>query len=234
MVSAYIKSNNLAGYFKSYAVVSKLALSMGIEKFDKLITDFKRLNYNFITMSESCDKLIGNAKKDDVIIVAEIKQLANCPYEFVDTIVHLNHVGARLITPLFDSSDYKTEEDLRRLSAVAFIGEDEKKFDEVVYKKFSYFDIRNFIELVLKDKGRYDLSEFESELKSVEYPENIFEIATEYMCGESLSYLMRKFDLKNMCVPTLKRLIDEFISAEFSGLVPGTAEYKQAIRDVIS
>ena len=47
-------------------------------------------------------------------------------------------------------------------------------------------------------------------------------------------YLMRKFDLKNMCVPTLKRLIDEFISAEFSGLVPGTAEYKQAIRDVIS
>ena len=185
-------------------------------------------------MSEICVKLIGNAKKDDVIIVAEIKQLANCPYEFVDTIVHLNHVGARLITPLFDSSDYKTEEDLRRLSAVAFIGEDEKKFDEVVYKKFSYFDIRNFIELVLKDKGRYDLSEFESELKSVEYPENIFEIATEYMCGESLSYLMRKFDLKNMCVPTLKRLIDEFISAEFSGLVPGTAEYKQAIRDVIS
>ena len=133
-------------------------------------------------------------------------------------------------TSYFFNADLETKD----IPTYCFLGEDEKKFDEVVYKKFSYFDIRNFIELVLKDKGRYDLSEFESELKSVEYPENIFEIASEYMGGESLSYLMRKFDLKNMCVPTLKRLIDEFISAEFSGLVPGTAEYKQAIRDVIS
>lgn len=231
-VYGYIKSNNLVGYFKSYAVISKLALSMGFEKFDEVVTDFKRLNYNFVTMSENCDQLIGNIKKDSVIFVAEVKQLANCPYEFIDTLAHLNHIKARLITPLFDSNDYKSEEALKALSAVAFVGEEEK-YSEVDYKKYSYFDMRNHIEIVLKGKGRYDLSEFEAELKSVEYPENILEIATDYMSGDSLSYLIRKYGLNNICIPTLKRLIDEF-SAEFSGLVPGTADYRQAIRDVIS
>ena len=233
-VYGYIKSKNMVGYFKNYGIISKLALGMGYEIQDVII-DFKRLDYNLnIIMSEECNRLLGELQKGDIIFVAELCQLCNCGYEFADTIAHVAEVGARIISPVFDSDNYKTEEKIKELTAVALLGGKDNKLADKELALLTINELRSFIDFTLSTKGRYDLSEFASEIKSVEYPEKMFEIANEYLGGASFSELIHRYDLKGMCIPTLKRLCEEFVSVEFLGLVPGSAEFKQAMREALS
>ena len=233
-VYGYIKCKDMVGYFKNYGIISKLAFSRGVEIQD-VIMDFKRLDYNLnIIMCEECNRLISGLQKGDIIFVAEIRQLGNCGYEFADTIAHVYEVGARIISPAFDSDNYRTEDKIKELSAVALLGGKEAKLPDKELALLTINELRSFIDFTLSTKGRYDLSEFASEIKSVEYPEKIFEIANEYLGGASFSELIHRYDLKGMCIPTLKRLCEEFVSVEFLGLVPGSAEFKQAMREALS
>lgn len=233
-VYGYIKSKNMVGYFKNYGIISKLALGMGYEIQD-VVMDFKRLDYNLnIIMCEECNRLISGLQKGDIIFVAELRQICNCGYDFADTIAHVSKVGARIISPVFDSDNFRTEERVKELTAIALLGGKDIKLIEKDLSSFSVGELRSFIDFTLSTKGRYDLSEFASEIKSVEYPEKIFEIANEYLGGASFSELIHRYDLKGMCIPTLKRLCEEFVSVEFLGLVPGSAEFKQAMRDALS
>ena len=234
MVYAYIKSKDLVGYFKSYTIVSKLARGFGYDKFDEVVTDFKRLDYNYITMCAECNRLVSYIEKDSIIFVAELSQLCNCPLEQIATLEQIKYVGARIISPFFDSDNFKTEESFKMFSVIALLGENDSPFNENDFVKLNSRDICYSADDFLKAKGRYDLSEFSGEIKSVEYPEKILEIAADYMSGESISFLIRKHGLKPMCVPTLKRLCEEFTSETFKGLQVGSAEYKNAMRDVIS
>lgn len=185
-------------------------------------------------MSEECNRLLGELQKGDIIFVAELCQLCNCGYEFADTIAHVAEVGARIISPVFDSDNYKTVEKIKELTAVALLGGKDNKLADKELAQLTISELRAFIDFTLSTKGRYDLSEFASEIKSVEYPEKIFEIANEYLGGASFSELIHRYDLKGMCIPTLKRLCEEFVSVEFLGLVPGSAEFKQAMREALS
>lgn len=233
-VYGYIKCKDMVGYFKNYGVISKLALGKGYEIQD-VIMDFKRLDYNLnIVMSEECNRLISGLQKGDIIFVAEIRQLCNCGYEFADTIAHVADVGARIISPAFDSDNYKTEDKIKELAAIALLGGKETNLSDKELSLLTISELRSFIDFTLSTKGRYDLSEFASEIKSVEYPEKMFDIAYEYLGGASFSELINRYNLKGMCIPTLKRLCEEFVSVEFLGLVPGSAEFKQAMREALS
>lgn len=187
-VISYNKSCSMATYFRNRYKLEKLLKVLGIYSFTSEVEDFTRLTHQGET--SLCKTLVESLKEGDILLVPALSQLSKNPQEVLGIIKDISDKKARLVSMSFDSKMFKSEWDFLMLEDL----------------------------LTFSDSNTSDvIEESETEKKSVDYPNFMFDIACEYLASNSVARILRRYKL-GLCNVTMRRLCEEYIGDEFKEL----------------